>query len=281
MTSKARSTTDWSGSPFGAPGTTLVNGSIALIDSASSTLAGQDAVTPGGCTHGLPVYGGYFNGLYADLNTFKADFPSAIILSITPTGMKGARCVDCEPGDATVAEAAAFIAANLPTAPAGGRNDGGKPMAYCSASDSQAVISAVSGLGISRSQWLLWSAHWTNSSHICAPSVCGYPAADATQYASNSAYDSDIFYSYCFTPVAPPAVAPEWPLAQGSTYTADIKTLQKNLVKHGFASSNTKTFPVDGDFGPLTVAAVKKAETSYFVPTGTCDQALYSKLNLA
>jgi hypothetical protein len=31
--------------------------------------------------------------------------------------------------------------------------------------------------------YLLWSAHYNGRPHVCSPSECGYPAADATQWA--------------------------------------------------------------------------------------------------
>lgn len=208
--------TDWSGKKFGAPSPVIFtkswrikHGSITLplSDGVTATMLGQDSITASLCTHGLPVYAGYLNGSFANLNSFRADFPSAqYILAISPDGENGARCVDCEPGDASVAAAARFVRDNLPeTPPAQGRNDQGKPMVYCSAGDSQAVVNAVSSLGITRSEWLLFSAHWIGL-HVCAPAGCGFPAADATQYASGSDFDSDVFYAYCFgTAPAPSA----------------------------------------------------------------------------
>lgn len=289
MTSTYHPGKDWTGKAFGAPSPVLLTKSwrvknnilrpLDLKYAASALLAGQDSTNAAACTKGLKVYAGYYNGTFANLNAFRADFPSAIILSITPNGAKGARCIDCEPGDATVAGAANFVAANLPAAGAGGRNDGGKPMVYCSAGDSQAVINSIAAKGISRSQWILWSAHWIGQ-HICSPSGCGYPAADATQYASNNSFDSDEFYSYCFGAVAPPA---EWPLAQGSTYTADVKKLQQNINKWVTALAGkfgaTALLIDDGSYGPLTEAAVSVAEL-YFgqAVTGTCSQALFNQL---
>ena len=286
--------TDWSGKTFGAPKPLLLTRSWrvkqglrkpAVVDvnyAVSSTLTGEDSITATGCAPGLPVYAGYYNGTFANLNSFRADFPSAIVLSITPNGVKGARCIDCEPGDATVVGAADFVAANLPEAGAGGRNDGGKPMVYCSAGDSQAVINAIAAKGISRSDWDLWSAHWIGQ-HICSPSACGYPQADATQYMDGNSCDFDEFYAYCFgsTPPPPPA---EWPLAVGSTYTAVVKALQASINKWITALAGTfgasVLLTVDGNFGPLTAAAVTVAQ-AYFGdagPAGTCSQALYNDL---
>jgi cell wall-associated NlpC family hydrolase len=288
---------DWSGKKFGAPSPFLLTRSWRLKQGFSTanatssllTLHGQDAISPAGCTKGLPVYAGYYNGFFTNIAAFKADFPSAIILSITPNGRQGARCIDCEPGDATAAQAAQFVKDNLPLAPAGGRNDGGKPIIYCSAGDSQAVINAVSALGISRSQWILWSAHWIGQ-HICSPSGCGYPQADATQYASNNAFDSDLFYSYCFGTVAPPS-NPTLPLKQGDvdvTLTGPVHTLQRNINKwisaFGGQLGINLMLTADGNYGPLTAAAVTAAQVflgQRGVTAGVCDQALFNDLAAA
>lgn len=278
--------TDYSGKAFGRPGPMLFtrawrikHGSVRLplTDGITPVLAGQDSITATSCTKGLAVYAGYFNGSFANLNSFRSAFPAAsYILAITPNGMKGARCIDCEPGDASVTAAAQFVSANLPTTPpAQGRNDQGKPMVYCSAGDSQAVINAVSALGISRSQWILFSAHWIGS-HICAPGACGFPAADATQYMDGANFDSDMFYAYCFGTV--------FPLVPGSAGTA-VATLQGNL--NDWASILAKALglklpllSVDGQFGQATSDAVAVAQ-SFFDNggvSGTCDQALFSDL---
>lgn len=289
MSTAAHSQLDYSGSKFGVPNPVALTKSwqvskglrksslTPLAVGAITTLAGQDSTSAASCTRGLPVYAGYYNGTFANLNSFRADFPAAIILSITPNGIKGARCIDCEPGDATVAGAANFVAANLPDTSAGGRNDGGKPMVYCSAGDSQAVVNAVAAKGIARDQWILWSAHWIGQ-HICSPGGCGYPQADGTQYASNNSFDSDLFYSYCFG-----AVVSTWPLQNGSSGSL-VATLQTNINKWvtdlAGAFGLSVMLKADGSYGPLTAAAVTVAQL-YFRdagPSGTCSQQLYTDL---
>lgn len=278
--------TDWSGKPFAAPSPFFLTKSWritrgmrydSLTDGITPTLAGQDSIFAGECNKGLPVYCGYFNGTFANLNSFRADFPAApYILSITPNGASGARCIDCEPGDASVARAAQFVADNLPqTPPAQGRNDQGKPMVYCSAGDSKAVINAVAALGISRSQWVLFSAHWIGQ-HICSPAGCGFPQADATQYMDGPNFDSDLFYAYCFGTV--------FPLAIGEAGSAVI-TLQQNINKWISVLATLISTPitplvVDGEFGALTQAAVTVAQEFFGTdgPAGTASQALFNDL---
>lgn len=277
-------TKDWSGNPFGSPTPTFLTKSwrvqrgwrdpATLFRAAATTLYGQDSTNAAACIKGLAVYCGYYNGTFANLNSFRADYPAAIILSITPNGAKGARCIDCEPGDATPAEAAQFVKDNLPNAEGGGRGDAGKPIVYCSAGDSQAVINAVAALGISRSQWLLFSAHWIGQ-HICSKAGCGYPNADATQYASNNNFDSDAFYAYCFgTP------APVWPLQLGSNGQL-VSNVQTFLNKRAAAYGIKVQLVVDGSFGPLTAGAAALAALAYHytgVTPGQVDAHLYQLL---
>ena len=277
--------TDWSGQAFGRPNPAFLTKAWrikhgirgTLTDGITPTLLGQDSITPADCSPGLKVYAGYFDGTFANLTAFRNTFPSApYILSITPDGAKPARCIDCEPGDATVAQAARFVADNLPTAAGCGRNDLGRPMVYCSAGDSQAVINACAALGVSRDQFHLFSAHWLFREHICAPSVCGFPAADATQYASVVNFDSDMFYDYTFVPLAPPS---PWPLQLGST-GALVTALQKNLNRWDTVLKFGRTLSPDGDYGLLTAAAVTVAERHFGNggPAGMCDAPLYADL---
>jgi hypothetical protein len=280
-------TKDWSGKSFGAPSPLLltrawrIKSGAASLDrlalvAGTSVLLGQDSIYAGACTKGLSVYCGYYNGTFANLNAFRADFPSApVILSITPNGQRGARCIDCEPGDATPAQAAQFVRDNLPEAGAGGKSDGGKPMIYCSAGDSQAVINAVAALGIMRSQWLLFSAHWIGK-HICSRFGCGYPDADATQYGSNNSFDSDAFYGYCFGTVS------AWPLQIGSSgvYVSNVQAFINNRAA-AFGIPLSALLKVDGIFGALTAAAAALAALAYDytgTPAGTVDARLYSLL---
>lgn len=176
-----------------------------IMNGGPSLLRGEDAVTASRLGSGLPVYGGYFDGTYANLTEIRRRFPKAVVLSITPFGTEGARCVDIEPGDCRPSDAPAFFRNLVHGGDGMGQGDQGKPMFYCSAGDSQAVINALANSGVSRTEYDLFSAHWIGY-HICGPHTCGYPQADATQYASNNDFDSDVFYAYCFETVPnPPA----------------------------------------------------------------------------
>lgn len=255
----------------------LIEARVAYSLSATSVLQGQDAITAGNLALGLPVYAGYFNGTYANLNAIRARVGTGpVILSVTPNGANGARCIDVEPGDATPAACPGFW---HNATHGGGQKDTGLPMIYTSAGDVQAVINAMTGAGIARNKYLIWSAHWIGN-HICGPHTCGYPQADATQYASPGPVDLDAFYSYCF--VAPSN--PIFPLVEGDvdvTTPGPVRTLQNNLNKWESLIKLAYPLTPDGDFGPATKAAVALAQVHFgqrSVAAGTCNTELNSLL---
>ena len=93
------------------------------------------------------------------------------LVSITVFG-NDADCVDQEPGNIEPGPAAAWIAARV----------GKMPILYTGASNVQNMINLISAEGVARNQYRIWSAHYTYYEHICNPNVCGYTAADATQW---------------------------------------------------------------------------------------------------
>lgn len=265
--------TDYSGGRFGRPGAAfgtkawrIKNGFLArsLTAGVTAQVDGQDAVTPALLTPGLKVYGGYYNGTFANLSAIEARFTSAVILSITPDGANGARCLDVEPGDARPGDAPAFFRNPSHSMKP---DSGVKPMIYTSAGDVQAVVNAMTTAGIARGSYLIWSAHWIGR-HICAPSSCGFPVADGTQYASNNSFDSSTWYTYCFPSLMGPPAPPPPPanpvlrLTNPFTTGAAVTTLQRMLNNW---QPVVKTYPkltMDGVFGAATGAAVKDFQTA-------------------
>lgn len=264
--------TDYAGGSFGRPDSRLLTKSWriqknflkagdrafeALDVGAAASLFGQDAVTVGNLAAGLSVYAGYCYGTYTNISAIKARFPSARHVSITPRVQYSvpAMCLDVEPGDATPADCPAFqrIA---------GHDGSAKPVYYTSAGDLQAVINALAAAGFPRNSYWLWSAHWIGE-HICGRATCGYPDADATQYASNAYVDSDVFRNYMFGPA--PVVRPV--LHEGSS-GADVVTLRQRLDYYGAA------LPPGADggpaaFGKTVLAAVEAFQKVNFGPAGT------------
>jgi hypothetical protein len=202
---------EYTGQPFGRPDTVLLPDAAAgfryatiAYETAQVVNLGADAVTVSNLPGGLVFYAGYVTGIYNNYNAIVAAFPgkkyAGISTTVAPTDV-----YDIEPGGGTTADAGAFY--DQSTHP-----NLGLPAFYASAGDVQSVIDALTAAGKTRASYYIWSAHWIGE-HICAPSVCGYPQADGTQYASNG-YDSDAFYSYMFKGATPVPPTPPIPTAQ-------------------------------------------------------------------
>lgn len=117
---------------------------------------------------------GYVNGNYTTWPQIKAG-PWPYKLSIAVNASADARCLDVEPGDATPADAPAWFKRQTPAA---------KSVIYCSVSQGDSVIAAMAAAGIARSQFKLWTAHYTGTPHRCTNSCYSgfHGTADATQY---------------------------------------------------------------------------------------------------
>jgi hypothetical protein len=282
---------DYSGGLFGAPKSRLLSKSWRIknglrtsevkLFGATATLLGADSLTlPGMPTH-LPVYAGYNSGRWNNWSALIAwvsrNAPGAKLVSITPSVTKGSAVLDVEPGDAVPADAPAFVRIGF-------TGEVAKPVIYTSAGDLQAVINALSDAGIARSRYYLWSAHWIGL-HICGPNTCGYPQVDATQYASSATRDLDVFSSYMFsgkpTPPPPPP-PPAFPTLKLGDTGAVVRTLQTKLNAWGnsWERTNATLRVIDGDFGPLTEAAVKSFQgAKHLAMDGVVGPLTWAQLN--
>lgn len=266
---------DYSGQPFGAPNPSVgtkawrIKHGVFMPRAADvgigTTLLGADSVSVSGLPAGLPVYAGYNHGSFnnwAALVAWSAvHSPGAHLISITPSVTVGSWCLDVEPGDATAAEAPAFF--RLGSA---GHAGHAKPVFYTSASDVSAVVNALAHAGVARGQYYIWSAHWIGL-HICAPSVCGYPAADATQYSSNPNNDRDVFSAYMF---GAPSQTPVLQLhdvdpVDGVNAVHSLQT-RLNVWHNAPTGAANPEVAVDGNFGALTETAVKDFQAHEKLP---------------
>lgn len=133
---------------------------------------------------GFSAYGGYYNGPYANMTALKRRFPKALLVDIAvrmPFGT--ARCADAEPGtlSSTLAGNEAAVLAFLK-----GYKGSAKPIVYTMGSWAQSLVAYLTAHGVSRTTYILWTAHY-NGLHICGPHSCGIlvsTEADGTQYAT-------------------------------------------------------------------------------------------------
>lgn len=142
------------------------------------------------------IYAGYIDGLYQTFHLLAAKFPGKIYIPITVFGAPNVKVVDCESGDLTPAQAAAWakkeITANR------------RPTIYCSSDTHTQVVTELLGLGlafVTDVDW--WEAHYDGVAVLS-------PGSIAKQYQSTTDLDTSIvdpsWLGAAPTPPAPPPV---------------------------------------------------------------------------
>jgi hypothetical protein len=114
------------------------------------TRAMYDSVTAARLPADAKLVGAYVDGMYANEAAVRARCPQARVVTITVRGEAGADVIDCETGDATPAEAAAWAAAE--------RAAGRLPTIYCNLSTWPAVKAAVAAQHVTSVSY--WIAHY-------------------------------------------------------------------------------------------------------------------------
>lgn len=141
-----------------------------------------------GITHDVPllpadgdIYAGYDDGSYNDVVAIATRFPSKPVVSIDVTGGNPAQALDVENGDATPAAIDPWLANLALTGPVFDL-----PIIYMSVDVAKVNFPTAHPNGC-----LLWTAHYTNTLHICGPTTCGVLpySADMTQWLSVNDYD--------------------------------------------------------------------------------------------
>lgn len=173
-------------------------------DSTAGTALEWRRIVP---TNTPEVIGSYANGRFANTAAAKQAFPNARHIQYDVNGTRpDADILDIEPGDASP-----------PTGPVWSRKYKGSlphPGLYTSASNIATVVSTMLDAGFSREQFLIQSAHFTFTEHICGPGTCGFPQADATQYADKGLKgentDLNVFTDRFFGDPAPPKYDPHY-----------------------------------------------------------------------
>lgn len=136
------------------------------------------SVLPSG---GSYAYGGYTGGLWPTFNSLKTRFPGHRLLSIAVFASDDGECLDIENGDASIEEAPAWYERQV-------HRGVWRPALYTSASNLKALEKIMAAAHIARADYRLWSAHYLNKAHLCAPRSCGYglSEADGCQWTSRA-----------------------------------------------------------------------------------------------
>jgi peptidoglycan hydrolase-like protein with peptidoglycan-binding domain len=242
---------------------------------------------PGGTGY---CYAGYVNGSWPTYNSVVADFPGHNVLSIAVNAGANADCLDVENFDATPGQAAGWYARQL----ARGVQ---RPCIYASAGVVSTILSLLAAAGVTRSAVRIWSAHYTTQ-HICGPNVCGYPAADGTQWTSRAMgrnLDQSMLVNDFFGTVPPPAppnsTVTYLTVAEMSTIMALLPVLQNGMSDahlphwyvHRVQSICNGVFgaklTVDGAYGSATETAVKAVQKQFsLTQDGVCGPATWTVL---
>lgn len=139
-----------------------------------------DSITAADCPADGDLYAGYLNGRWQSYEPLVQLHPGKRVVSISvfPSDVRG-DVLDVETGDATPAQAPAWLAAR--------RNQGAWPSLYCNPSNRQAVEDAVAAAGLVQPPY--WVAHYTHVSHM-------EPGAVATQWDDPGPYDVSLVADY-------------------------------------------------------------------------------------
>lgn len=126
---------------------------------------------------------GYVNGIFTTFDDLVMRFPHAKALSISIDAQTDADALDIETGNATPAEAPAWVRKQH----ARGEKT---PWVYANTSTMPQVIDALTKDDIRRSEYRVWTAHYTGVPHI-------EPGSDATQYEDHAEiYDVSLCEPY-------------------------------------------------------------------------------------
>jgi len=195
------------------------------------------------------AYAAYDDGFYNNLAQIRAAHPNADILSIAVNANDVADALDIEKGAATDAQLVAWYKKSLSAGVT-------KPTVYAAVSNMDGALRTLANAGIPRTAVRVWTAHFTNESHLCGPTTCKEceTSADATQFtqtADGRSLDESVCEANFFTRNTPPSPNPYPTLTKGDTGT-NVEALQTRLNDW---HANPKLV-VDGSFGTSTFAAV-------------------------
>lgn len=128
----------------------------------------------------------YADGTYANGNAIRARFPHATLVSIAVRASDDAEALDVEPYDATIADVYNWLKRQL-------ARGVWRPVLYISGGRVDQMMLTMNANGFKRSEYRIWSAHYTGTPHVCGPHSCGVTReqCDWTQY-TNTADSSSL-----------------------------------------------------------------------------------------
>jgi len=256
-----------------------------------------DSITPENLPAAYPAFLAYVDGYWPTAARVRAMFPKARLLTMTVKGgVAAADGCDCESGDLTPAQAAAWAKSRLGAGVS-------LVVIYASISAMPTVIGELAKLGVARERVRLLSAHYEAGNHICGPDACRYfeelgqgatPAMDGTQWSNTtpgvggtlidlSTLNDDFFGAPA--PVTPVEADVTLTQLQNGSAGQPVQNWQGLLVAHGLGSMIAtgtgdvmQQAGVDGQFGAKTEAATKRFQAEAGLPqTGVVDAATWAK----
>lgn len=167
----------------------------------------DDITIPSMPSGGSYAYAGYVDGIWPTFPELKAKYPRHRLLSVAVFASDDAECLDIEKGDAPIEDAPEWYERQV-------HRGVWRPALYTSASNLRAVQNIMTAAHIARASYRLWSAHYLNRAHICAPKSCGYgiSEADGCQWTSRALginLDQSILLPDFFDPRPAPTPQPD------------------------------------------------------------------------
>lgn len=160
-----------------------------------------DSVTVTNLPEGFDVYGGYTDGLYANMTALKARFPDKPLVGFTVFASDNfGDCLDVESGDATPDQAPGWIAARRLAGHPG-------PLVYCSESLWPTVRAAFSAQNVPEPGYIIAAYPGSAGEGGMYP-----PPAVGHQFKDWGPYDESVVVDYLPgidpAPVPPPPIPP-------------------------------------------------------------------------
>jgi hypothetical protein len=227
-----------------------------------------DAIEPSLIPSDAVAVAGYVDGHWPTFASLAAMFPRALRLSIAVIAVNDADCLDVENGDATAAQAPAWVRRQR-------ARGASQPCLYASASNMAGVMAALADDGVSLDDVRLWSAHYGAGEHICGPASCGLVnrVMDGTQWTS-SALGRNLDQSLLAPGFFPwyDLLMAEIPTVHPGSTGQFVKNWQSLLIARGYSLT------MDGDFGAITEAYTKAFQVSRnLVPDGIAGPVTYTE----